>query len=481
MKYLKLLLLCLLFPVAALADGWETQYKQIEQSIRQPKFADREFLVTKYGASPEASAADNQKAINKAIDACHKAGGGRVVVPAGTYNTGAITLKSNVNLEVQKGATLLFAFQPELYPIVPTRWEGLDCWNLSPCIYAYKATDVAITGEGTIDGGGTNETWWKWCGATHYGWKEGTISQRNGSRARLLKMAEDGVPMDERRFGPEDGLRPQLINFNQCDGILIENVTLLRSPFWVIHPLLSKNITVRGVHINNDGPNGDGCDPESCDGVLIENCFFNTGDDCIAMTCITDWNGQTENVIVSDCIFSSRSACVRVGHMASKVRNVVVSDVVMTGSNRGIAVFAGREGRVENVSFDNIMMQTSKYAGGWWGKGEPLVIVAYDGGTASGISVRNVRASSENSIIVYGEAVSDILLENWFLSIRQGHNLEHFKPLYELSPAPLVASPDPAVRIPYLCTDNISAITLDNVTAVTSPSDAAIDISPLVL
>ena len=102
MKYLKLLLLCLLFPVAALADGWETQYKQIEQSIRQPKFADREFMVTKYGASPEASAADNQKAINKAIDACHKAGGGRVVVPAGTYNTGAITLKSNVNLEVQK-------------------------------------------------------------------------------------------------------------------------------------------------------------------------------------------------------------------------------------------------------------------------------------------------------------------------------------------------------------------------------------------
>lgn len=240
MKYLHLLLLCLLFPAALMADGWDTQYKQIEQSIRQPKFADRDFLITKYGASPEASAASNQKAINKAIAECSKAGGGRVVVPAGTYNTGAITIKSHVNLVVEKGATLLFAFQPELYPIVPTRWEGLDCWNLSPCIYAYKATDVAITGEGTIDGGGTNETWWKWCGATHYGWKEGVISQRNGSRARLLKMAEDGVDMNERRFGPEDGLRPQLINFNQCDGILIENVTLLRSPFWVIHPLLSK-------------------------------------------------------------------------------------------------------------------------------------------------------------------------------------------------------------------------------------------------
>ena len=89
--------------------------------------------------------------------------------------------------------------------------------------------------------------------------------------------------MDERRFTADDCLRPQLINFNQCDGVLIEDVTLLRSPFWVIHPLLSKNVTVSGVHISNDGPNGDGCDPESCDGVVIENCFFNTGDDCIAI------------------------------------------------------------------------------------------------------------------------------------------------------------------------------------------------------
>ena len=167
-----------------MADGWDTQYKQIEQSIRQPKFADRDFLITKYGASPEASAASNQKAINKAIAECSKAGGGRVVVPAGTYNTGAITMKSHVNLVVEKGATILFAFQPELYPIVPTRWEGLDCWNLSPCIYAYKATDVAITGEGTIDGGGTNETWWKWCGATHYGWKPAQRQPR--------PVAEDG-------------------------------------------------------------------------------------------------------------------------------------------------------------------------------------------------------------------------------------------------------------------------------------------------
>lgn len=364
MKYLHLLLLCLLFPAALMADGWDTQYKQIEQSIRQPKFADRDFLITKYGASPEASAASNQKAINKAIAECSKAGGGRVVVPAGTYNTGAITMKSHVNLVVEKGATLLFAFQPELYPIVSTRWEGLDCWNLSPCIYAYKATDVAITGEGTIDGGGTNETWWKWCGATHYGWKEGVISQRNGSRARLLKMAEDGVDMNERRFGPEDGLRPQLINFNQCDGILIENVTLLRSPFWVIHPLLSKNITVRGVHINNDGPNGDGCDPESCDGVLIENCFFNTGDDCIAIKSGRNndgrlWNRPSQNIIVRNCEMQNGHGGVVIGsEISGGCRNVFAENNIMDSPNldRVIRIKTNtcRGGIVENIYARNI-------------------------------------------------------------------------------------------------------------------------------
>ena len=160
----------------------------------------------------KATAAANQKAITKAIDACSNAGGGRVVVPPGTFNNGAITLKSKVNLHVDKGAVLQFAFQPELYPIVPTRWEGLDCYNLQPCIYAYKQNDIAITGEGTIDGGGENSTWWKWCGAPRYGWKHGEVGQNMGARARLLKYAEDGVDMKERQFTAKDGLRTQLIN-----------------------------------------------------------------------------------------------------------------------------------------------------------------------------------------------------------------------------------------------------------------------------
>ena len=361
MKQLKLLLLFLLLPAVAMADdAWNTTYKQIEQSIQAPVFAERDFLITKYGASTKASAVKNQKAINKAIAACSKKGGGRVIVPAGTFNTGAITLLSNVNLVVEKDAVLQFVFQPDLYPIVPTRWEGIDCWNLSPCIYAYKQQNVAITGEGTIDGGGSNDTRWPMCGKDKFGFKEGMISQRGGSRARLLKQAEDGVPMDERRFDKNDGLRPQLINLNQCDNILIEKVTLLRSPFWVIHSLFCKNVTVRGVKINNDGPNGDGCDPESCDGVLIEDCFFNTGDDCIAIKSGRNndgrlWGLPSQNIIIRNCIIHNGHGGVVIGsEISGGCRNVFAHDNVMDSPDleRVIRIKTNtcRGGIIENIN-----------------------------------------------------------------------------------------------------------------------------------
>ena len=365
MKQLKLLLLCLLLPAMAMADdAWNTTYQQIEQSIKAPEFANRDFVITKYGASTKATAAKNQKAINKAIAACSKKGGGRVIVPACTFNTGAITLLSNVNLVVEKDAVLQFVFEPDLYPIVPTRWEGIDCWNLSPCIYAYKQQNVAITGEGTIDGGGSNDTWWPMCGKDKFGYKPGMITQRGGSRARLLKQAEDGVPMDERRFDKNDGLRPQLINLNQCDNILIEKVTLLRSPFWVIHPLFCKNVTVRGVTITNDGPNGDGCDPESCDGVLIEDCFFNTGDDCIAIKSGRNndgrlWGKPSENIIIRNCIMHNGHGGVVIGsEISGGCRNVFAHDNVMDSPDleRVIRIKTNtcRGGIIENIYARNI-------------------------------------------------------------------------------------------------------------------------------
>ena len=366
-----LLLLCIV-AFAMPANAWnEQQYKQIEQSIRVPQFAQKDYVITKYGAKPANTAAKNQKAIQAAIDKCSKKGGGRVVVPAGQrFLTAAIQLKSGVNLVIEEGAVLEFAFEPELYPIVPTRWEGLDCWNLSPLIYAYQAKDIAITGRGTIDGGGSNETWWPWCGNKRFGMKPGGIAQNQGARAKLLKQAEDGVPMDERRYGPTDGLRPQMINLNQCEGILIEDVTLLRSPFWVIHPLLSTDITVRGVHINNDGPNGDGCDPESCDRVLIENCYFNTGDDCIAIKSGRNNDGReggqgkfagrpSKNIIIRNCKMQNGHGGVVIGsEISGGCQNVYAENCEMDSPSLDrvlrIKTNSCRGGIIENINMRNV-------------------------------------------------------------------------------------------------------------------------------
>ena len=379
-RLFQLLTLCLLLPLAAAAQQWdEALYKQIEQSIRVPQFADKAYVITKYGAKATNTASQNQKAIQKAIDQCSKKGGGRVVVPAGgKFLTGAITLKNGVNLHVEEGAILEFAFQPELYPIVETSWEGLECFNLSPCIYAFGAKDIAITGKGTIDGGGSNDTWWPWNGNARFGWKEGMISQRGGSRARLLKNGEDGIPMynekgertPERVFGPEDGLRPQLVSFNKCEGILLEDVTLLRSPFWVIHPLHSTDITVRRVKMINDGPNGDGCDPECCDRVLIEDCYFNTGDDCIAIKSGRNRDGRernmpSKNIIIRNCEMKNGHGGVVIGsEISGGCQNVFAHDCVMDSPELErvlrIKTNSCRGGIIENINMRNVKVGVCK-------------------------------------------------------------------------------------------------------------------------
>ncbi|MCH5311547.1 MAG: glycoside hydrolase family 28 protein [Prevotella sp.] len=373
-KLLKLILLCLLFPLFGHANGLdETMYKQIEQSIKAPQIRGKDYAITKFGAKPSNTAAENQKAIQAAIDKCSKKGGGRVIVPAGqTFKTGAISLKSHVNLHVEEGAVLLFVFEPDLYPIVETSWEGLECFNLSPCVYAFKQTDIAVTGKGTIDGSGSNDTWWPWCGAPKFGWKEGIVSQKLGARPRLLKNGEDGIPMyneygersPERVFGPKDGLRPQLVSFNRCERILLEDVTLLRSPFWVIHPLHSTDITVRRVKMINDGPNGDGCDPECCDRVLIEDCFFNTGDDCIAIKSGRNRDGRernmpSKNIIIRNCEMKNGHGGVVVGsEISGGCQNVYAHDCVMDSPNLDrvlrIKTNSCRGGIIENINMRNI-------------------------------------------------------------------------------------------------------------------------------
>ena len=373
-------MLCLLAPALAHAQQWdEALYKQIERSIRVPQFPDQTYLITKYGAKTDATAAQNQKAIQKTIDLCSKKGGGKVVVPAGSkFLTGAIQLKSGVNLEVQEGAVLEFAFEPELYPIVETSWEGLECFNISPCVYAFKAKDIAITGKGTIDGGGSRDTWWPWVGNARFGYKGEGPAQNKGGRARMLKNGEDGIPMynekgersPERVFGPQDGMRPQLVNFNKCEGILLEDITLLRSPFWVIHPLHSTDITVRRVKMINDGPNGDGCDPECCNRVLIEDCFFNTGDDCIAIKSGRNRDGRernmpSQNIIIRNCEMKNGHGSVVIGsEISGGCKNVFAHDCVMDSPELErvlrIKTNSCRGGIIENINMKDVKVGVCK-------------------------------------------------------------------------------------------------------------------------
>lgn len=375
MRYLKTLLLALLLPACAFAAGWDdNEYKRIEQSIQLPKNAERQFLITSFGAKTTATAAQNQKAINRVISLVSKKGGGKVIIPKGTWNTGAIELKSHVNLVLEEGATLHFAFEPKLYPLVRTSWEGLACWNYSPCIYAYKATDIAITGKGTIDGGGNNDTFWQWNGSPRFGYKEGVTkeSQKLGSRSKLLKMAEDGVPFDERKFGMGYGLRPQLVNMVHCERILIKDVKMINSPFWVIHPLLSKNITVDGVYVWNEGPNGDGCDPEACENVLIQNCVFHTGDDCIAIKSGRNndgrlWNQPSKNIIIRNCKMEDGHGGVVIGsEISGGCENVYAENCVMDSPHleRILRIKTNncRGGQVQNINMRNVVVGQCKEA-----------------------------------------------------------------------------------------------------------------------
>lgn len=343
-------------------DAWKTEYPKILARIKPPKFKKKDYLVTKYGAVGDGKTL-NTEAINKAIAECNKKGGGRVVVPKGEWLTGAIHLKSNVNLHVQKDATIKFSTNANDYlPLVHTRWEGMELMHISPLIYAYEQTNIAITGEGTLDGQG-KEGFWKWHGSPRYGGNPDVISQRP-ARARLYKMMDDNMPVEQRIFGVEHYLRPQFIQPYKCKNILIEGVKIVDSPMWEVHPVLCENVTVRGLTIVTHGPNNDGCNPESSKDVLIENCFFDTGDDCIAIKSGRNNDGRrvnvpSENILVRNCIFKDGHGGITVGSECSGgFRNLFAENNRLDSPDLWTALRiknnASRGGKIENLYFRNI-------------------------------------------------------------------------------------------------------------------------------
>jgi polygalacturonase len=367
MKKTLLLLFSILIAVTASSGNYEDPWKKAEEILKQisdPVFPNNDFLITKNGAKP-GSRHDNTRAINRLIERASRAGGGKVIVPAGEFYTGPITLKSNVNLHLEEGAVLKFSNNPDDYkPFVRTRWEGLDVINFRPLIYADGETNIAVTGKGKLDGQATNESWWWMKERTNFGWSEGMSSQYQAGRPKLMDMAANNVPVEKRVMTPEDLLRPQFISPINCTNVLIEGVTIVDAPFWVIHPIFCTNVTVRGVEIISHGPNNDGCNPESSKYVLIENCLFDTGDDCIAIKSGRNNDGRrtpipSENIIVRNCRMRAGHGGVVMGsEISAGVRNVFVENCEMDSPRlqRVIRIKSNtvRGGFVENLYVRNI-------------------------------------------------------------------------------------------------------------------------------
>ena len=352
-------------------DSPWAEVPQILQRIQPPQFPDRGWNVLKFGAVGD-NKTDCTAALRAAIAACHSAGGGSVVVPAGDYLTGAIHLLSGVNLHIQKGATIRFSRDPRAYPLVFTRWEGTELMNFSPFVYAFQQQDIAVTGEGTLDGNSDCEHWWPWKGAQKCGWKHGDPEQSR-DRNLLHDMAEKALPVDQRVFGSDHYLRPQFIQPYLCKNVLIEGVTLLNSPMWQVHPVMCTNVIVRNLTISSDGPNTDGCDPESCDGVLIENCVFNTGDDCIAIKSGRNADGRrlhtpSQNIIVRGCHMKNGHGGVTIGsEISGGTKNIFIENCHMDSPHLDDALRiknnAMRGGIVENIFARNIEVGQVAVAG----------------------------------------------------------------------------------------------------------------------
>lgn len=333
-------------------------------AIQVPVFPQRDFVITNFGAI--AGGKTNVGAgISQAIAACHNAGGGRVIVPAGKWLTGKIHFKSNVNLHLDEGAVLLFSPKPADYlPAVQSSWEGTECFNYSPLVYAFACTNVALTGKGTLQA--NLDIWKTWMNRP---------PAHLAALQQLYQYARTNAPVAQRQMAVgENHLRPQFIQFNRCRNVLIEDVKIRNSPFWTTHLLLCENVIVRRVDISARNRNNDGIDPEMTRNVLVEDCHFDQGDDAIAIKAGMDFDGRrlatpTENVVIRNCTMVRGHQLVAIGsELSGGIRNVYVHDCKFINAEADkpqnilfIKTNERRGGFVENIFLENITARSTKF------------------------------------------------------------------------------------------------------------------------
>lgn len=322
-------------------------------SIRVFVFPEQDFPITDYGAV-EGGTTVNTEAIARAIEACHQAGGGRVVVPAGVWLTGPVHFKSNVNLYLEENAVLTFTDDPADYlPAVMTSWEGMECYNYSPLLYAFECENVAITGKGTLKP--RMSTWSKWFPRPQ---------PHLEALKQLYTMASTNVPVEQRQMAVgENHLRPHLIHFNRCKNVQFEGFKIRESPFWTIHLYMCDGGIVRNLDVRAHGHNNDGIDFEMSRNFLVEDCTFDQGDDAVVIKSGRNqdaWrlNTPCENIVVRRCSILKGHVLLGIGsEISGGVRNVYMHDC--TAPNSVMRLFfvktnIRRGGFVENIYMENV-------------------------------------------------------------------------------------------------------------------------------
>lgn len=359
--------------------------EEILTHISDPVFPAYTVNVLDYGAVPNDGKLDTA-AIQRAIDETSAHGGGTVVIPSGVYDVGAITLKSNVNLHLESKDTILRFTRditPANYPLVFAHYEGSKLYNWSPLIYAYQQENIALTGKGTLDGQADKNNWWNWSRTVN---PDGTITKPGNKDVKLLrKMTDNGTPAEERIFGEGHYLRPNFYQPIECTNVLIEGVTIANSPMWELNPVLCTNFTARGVTIDTHGYNNDGCDPENCNYVLIENCFFNTGDDCIAVKAGRNRDGR------------------ELGEAGHPTQNLIIRNNTFADGHGGIACGSEMSGGIKNLFADNNTFDspTLNYA-------LRFKTNAERGGAVENIYLRNSKVKSVGNAVVHATMLYDV-------------------------------------------------------------------------
>ncbi len=385
--------------------------------------ADGIFNIKNYGATGDGHTVDT-RGVNNAIAACVKAGGGTVLVPAGTFVTGTFQLFSNINLLLAPGSVILASENTNDY-LLQTDYgfsgSGAGGKKLG-IVFAVNAVNVSITGTGTIDGRASS---FMYMDSVQVSSPEDSKYARQGSRYMNTDKDRDEAPvMWKGEYGNRPGTQ---IIFHNCKKVLLRDINIRNANDWTMDVNACDDVKVLGISIDNNMsvPNSDGIDMYDSRNVIIANCDVRAGDDAIAVI-------STSNLAVTNCNLHSRSCGIRIGYNGfndNNSGNLLFDNIRIYGSNRGIGIFQRRKGNMENMVFSNMIIDTRLYPGQWWGHGEPIHISALPGiasdkvGTISHIRFTNILARGEEGIVLYGSKESileDISFDNVQIMILKG-------------------------------------------------------------